>query len=296
MLLGIGSVLFSAVLFGIIPLLTKVLYAAGFDAISVAFYRHVCVLPILFLYCRIKKSSLRLSLRQLFQLSLYAGFFSAVTMLLLNLSYLYIPVGMATTLHFLYPAFVILICVVYYRQQIERPILCSLILVLFGIFCFFEQGSIQGMAGIALALLSAITYAVYLIQLERHRFNQMDSAVFTFYLSLCTIVMLMIVNLFTCSIQESLSCFNDMPLWLLGLLTVFSMFANICIAFGSRYLGASMTALFSLFEPITSLVSGFIFLNEQLTVLKVAGSVIIMTAIVNVALFQRRKQQEISGK
>ena len=57
-----------------------------------------------------------------------------------------------------------------------------------------------------------------------------------------------------------------------------------------------MTALFSLFEPITSLVSGFIFLNEQLTVLKVAGSVIIMTAIVNVALFQRRKQQEISGK
>ena len=79
-------------------------------------------------------------------------------------------------------------------------------------------------------------------------------------------------------------------------LTVFSMFANICIAFGSRYLGASMTALFSLFEPITSLVSGFIFLNEQLTVLKVAGSVIIMTAIVNVALFQRRKQQEISGK
>ena len=28
-------------------------------------------------------------------------------MLLLNLSYLYIPVGMATTLHFLYPAFVI---------------------------------------------------------------------------------------------------------------------------------------------------------------------------------------------
>ena len=193
MLLGIGSVLLSAVLLGIIPLLTKVLYAAGFDAISVAFYRHVCVLPILFLYCRIKKSSLRLPLRQLFQLSLYAGFFSAVTMLLLNLSYLYIPVGMATTLHFLYPAFVILICVVYYRQQIERPILCSLILVLFGIFCFFEQGSIQGMAGIALALLSAITYAVYLIQLERHRFNQMDSAVFTFYLSLCTIVMLMIV-------------------------------------------------------------------------------------------------------
>ena len=190
-----------------------------------------------------KKAHWCLPVAALFQLSLYAGFFSAVTML---------PIESVVSVYPMrhgYNAAFFISCFLYFDLcrllSSANRASDSFVLDLGPVWnlLFFRTGSIQGW-GIALALLSAITYAVYLIQLERHRFNQMDSAVFTFYLSLCTIVMLMIVNLFTCSIQESSSCFNDMPLWLLGLLTVFSMFANICIAFGSRYLGASMTALF----------------------------------------------------
>lgn len=295
MLLGTGTVILSAILYGMIPLLTKLLYSFGFDAIAVAFFRYACVLPIIVLYCCFKKKRLKISFRSIFSLFGYVGFFSGATMILLNMSYQYIPVGMATTLHFLYPSFVILICVVYYKQKIERSILYSMALVLIGILFFFERGNIHGVIGIVLAILSGFTYAVYLVQLERHKFNQMDPVVFTFYLSLCTILTLIVINLHTHSIQDSLLYFQDTPLWIIPVLTLFSMFANICIAYGSRYLGATMTALFSLFEPITSLFSGFFFLHENLTLLKIIGSIIILIAILNVALSQNKKDKKIVG-
>ena len=108
---------FSAMLFGLIPLLTSVLYANGLDAVSVSFYRYVFIVPVLFLLCRLRNISLRITKNEAIFLLVHVSLFSTLTNLLLNASYVYIHTGVATTLHFLYPMFVILICKMCIRDR-----------------------------------------------------------------------------------------------------------------------------------------------------------------------------------
>ena len=137
-------------------------------------------------------------------------------MLLLNESYNYISIGTATTLHFLYPAFVILsICIFYYHQEIERKILISLLMIMIGIsFCFMDRIDYKGIFGIILAFLSAITYAIYLVQLEQKKFYDLDPMVLSLYTSICISITLGIIGFFSKSLLfESCNYDNRIPLY-----------------------------------------------------------------------------------
>lgn len=133
---GMSAVGISAVVYGVIPMLTMFLYAFGMDAIAVAFYRFFLILPIVLLITKMQGISLRLPWKQVVSIFVYAGFFSGSTMLLLNLAYNYISIGTATTLHFLYPVFVILICAFYYHDVIDARMKKILLIVLLGILFF----------------------------------------------------------------------------------------------------------------------------------------------------------------
>ena len=165
MVFGIVMVSLSAIVYGVIPLITKTIYEFGFDAISISFFRFFLMIPILLVICIIKNKSLKIGILGLLNIFLFIALPSGLTMLLLNESYNYISIGTATTLHFLYPAFVILICIFYYHQEIERKILISLLMIMIGISCFMDRIDYKGIFGIILAFLSAITYAIYLLSL-----------------------------------------------------------------------------------------------------------------------------------
>ena len=136
---GMSAVGISAVVYGVIPMLTMFLYAFGMDAIAVAFYRFFLILPIVLLITKMQGISLRLPWKQVVSIFVYAGFFSGSTMLLLNLAYNYISIGTATTLHFLYPVFVILICAFYYHDVIDARMKKILLIVLLGILFFLDR-------------------------------------------------------------------------------------------------------------------------------------------------------------
>ena len=57
---GMSAVGISAVVYGVIPMLTMFLYAFGMDAIAVAFYRFFLILPYRFAYSKMQGISLRL--------------------------------------------------------------------------------------------------------------------------------------------------------------------------------------------------------------------------------------------
>ena len=162
---GMSAVGISAVVYGVIPMLTMFLYAFGMDAIAVAFYRFFLILPIVLLITKMQGISLRLPWKQVVSIFVYAGFFSGSTMLLLNLAYNYISIGTATTLHFLYPVFVILICAFYYHDVIDARMKKILLIVLLGILFFLDKGSKGSMIGIVLSMISGIIllyFAMYM--------------------------------------------------------------------------------------------------------------------------------------
>lgn len=285
---GMSAVGISAVVYGVIPMLTMFLYAFGMDAIAVAFYRFFLILPIVLLITKMQGISLRLPWKQVFSIFVYAGFFSGSTMMLLNLAYNYISIGTATTLHFLYPVFVILICAFYYHDVIDARMKKILLIVLLGILFFLDKGSKGSMIGIILAMISAVTYAIYLVQLEKRNFAQMNPLVLSFYISLCTCILIFLVNFFTHSIHFMLTL---QELSLFVILSLCSITALGMLQYGSRLLGAKYTSLFSLLEPITSIVTGILFLKEEIVAGKLIGCALILFAIMYLALGKAKKEE-----
>ena len=58
---------------------------------------------------------------------------------------------------------------------------------------------------------------------------------------------------------------------------------------GVKYLGAAMTALFSLFEPVFSCVFGVIFLQQAMGIKSVFGIVLILLSLAAIVLLDNRK-------
>ena len=92
----------SSATFGLIPLFALPAIRNGIGVDSVMFYRFGISALVLGLWLVIRRYDLRISGRELFTLA-GLGIFYAMTALLLTTSYLYIPSGIATTIHFLYP-------------------------------------------------------------------------------------------------------------------------------------------------------------------------------------------------
>ena len=104
---GIGATLLSAIYFGFVPLLMKTVYAGGGNSFTAAFLRFAFSIPVLFVVLKIKGVDLRITREELRHFLIITAFGYAGTTLLVFTAYNYIPTGMTTTIHFLYPTFTV---------------------------------------------------------------------------------------------------------------------------------------------------------------------------------------------
>ena len=103
---GIALVILSAVIFGITPTMAKYTYTHGSNPVMMTMFRSLLPIPIILAFLLFKKIPIKIPAKTLGKISIIALIGSTVTSVMLNMSYNYIPVGMSTTLHFVYPTFV----------------------------------------------------------------------------------------------------------------------------------------------------------------------------------------------
>lgn len=138
---GIFYTILSAVSFGIMPLLCSQAYDLGANAETLVFLRNVFAIMILFVLMKLKHISFAISRKDFKNTALVGIFGITLTALLLYNAYSYISLGTATTLHFLYPAFVALINYVFYKEHLAKSTVLVLLAATLGIFFFFEPGN-----------------------------------------------------------------------------------------------------------------------------------------------------------
>ena len=134
------------------------------------------------------------------------------------------------------------------------------------------------MLGLLLAAGSGLTYAFYMVQLEKTRLSHQNAYKISFYLAIFILLETLVYHLLFSSIQFILP-WNAYGLILL-LSLVSSFLAVVLLQKGIQYLGSSTASLFCLFEPVTSVVCGALFLKEALTPAKIIGCCIIFTALI----------------
>ena len=288
--LGVAAVLLSAVLFGVAPSLIKLTFDMGNNSINATFLRSVLILPVLLVLLKMKKVPLRLSAKEGKAVLLGVGIGNALTSVLLGMSYAYIPVSIATPLHFIYPVMVAVIGRVFYGERLSGFKLLALLTCVLGVTLFFEQGAPLHAGGIAIALISGCTYAFYIQYLDKSELRHMHIFQLLFYINVVTAVTAGVMGLFTGSLSFALTASG----WLYMLLVAVSvsLFAFWLFVIGLKLVGGFTAAILSTLEPLSSIICGILLLGEILTPARAWGCAVILMSVLFVTLLQAQTDKK----
>jgi drug/metabolite transporter (DMT)-like permease len=309
---GIGGYVFAALAaasYGTNPVFAKPLYADGMNPDSVLLFRYafgIALLGLLMIWNGWRRHNLstafRVSRHSLPQLVIL-GILMALSSLTLFLSYNYMPVGIASTLLFTYPILVAVIMTLVYHEPMSWLVVICLLLATSGVGMLCEQtppspllrgetpsgiaeilplgrgneGVSPFMIGALLVLLSSLSYAIYLVGLNKTRVRTIASMPVTFYV-LCFGFLLFVWRIcfggaFTLP-QHGVMWLNLIALGLLP--TVVSLLLT---AWAIQRIGSTSTALFGALEPVTAVALGIIFLGESINLREFMGMVLIFVSV-----------------
>ena len=292
--LGMGLTSLSAVLFGLMPVGASWIYAWGGDPVTLTFYRNLMVVPVLLAAMKAEGISFRTTRREAALLLLVGIGFRASTTLMLYQSYLYIPTGVATTLHFLYPIFTALIAFFLFKERLVVKKCGALACAAGGVACFAGGsggGFIAMLPGLILALASAVTYSGYLTGMDHTALRDMNATKVSCYMGLSNAAAVLLINIPARQIHFALPPKALLYTFIISICTSFVAFA--LLQLGIRELGAATASIFCLLEPLTSVISGCAFLGEAFSVRKLLGCLLVLGAVVLVLLSGNKRKAEI---
>lgn len=274
---GLAAVTLSAVFFGFMPLFTKTVYAAGGNAYTVVLLRSCMALVPLFFWLKLKKVPMALEKKQLPAILLTALGFGGTSLLLFS-SYNYIPTGMATTIHFVYPVLVILGSMLFFGEKPSGVKVLCILLCTGGILLFYDGEAVVSLPGIVLAFLSGATYALYVICLGKSSAKSLPPLVLIFYMNLFNSVLFLLIGL----PAGNLAFPTGAAAWLVMVgFSLGSTFVAVQLfQIGVRLIGPQNAAILSTMEPITSLVVGALLFSERFTTKAVIGCLLILASVV----------------
>lgn len=280
---GIGATLLSAIYFGFVPLLMKTVYAGGGNSFTAAFLRFAFSIPVLFVVLKIKGVDLRITREELKHFFIITAFGYAGTTLLVFTAYNYIPTGMTTTIHFLYPTFTVAGLMIFYREKIKASKIFCVILCLIGIIMFYNGGEGHAsLIGILLALCSSMTYAFYTIFLGKSEvLRDIEPMKRLFYMHIIGAVIMLVIGLISGNLNFHMTPLSWGVMALTANLTAFV--GALLYQIGVKYIGSESTAMLSTFEPITSVIVGILVYGEPMTLRIFIGCAAIIASTLIIA-------------
>lgn len=280
----------SAVIYGLMPLMATHIYADGVNAMTLVFLRNFLALPSLALLAYIESKTLKIKIKPFFSISILSFLGCTLTPILLFSSYNYIPSGTATIFHFVYPTLVVIIGLVFLKRKMEKATLISIAFCLVGIAVFYNPQDTFHFGGAGLALMSGVTFAIYVVLLSKFESLENMGFLFSFYVALWSSIITFVLCVSTNSLLLPQS-FNG---WLLCALFALLVTTGAVVLFqqGTFIIGGEKTAILSTLEPITGVVVGIWLLGEKCKFNIVLGSVLVLAASVIIAASDIKKQKE----
>ena len=289
--IGLLAGFVAGVSYGTNPLFAKPLLESGVPVLVMLFFRYGISFLLLAGWMLVKKEPFRVKGRELVSLAIL-GLLFACSSLFLFFSYEFIPSGLATTLVYLYPVFVALI-MVFLRFYPSWQTWISIIATFGGILLLSSPsaGASIKLPGIFLAVASALSYAFYLVIVNRSkRIRDVSEHTLTLYALLTgTLLFALMRTMQGGNLLEGVNAPAD---WghLLGLAVVPTMLSMLTLALSSRYIGPTKTSILGVFEPLTAILIGTLFFSEPLTFKMALGIAICVAAVVFMILKPGKKK------
>jgi len=289
-LIGILLAILSATIFGTHPSLVYFLRSEGMQILPTLY---VGCIQCLLIYLLVLKFTNKLSLLKIKKKQLKKLIFSSIlfysTLGVLFYSFTMIPTGLASILHFAYPALITIISVFTKRNKLTKVLLISLIFTFIGVLLVSAPSKISvNPLGISLAILSAFLYAGYIFMINDEEFKEVNNTVFVFYVafigSIILIILIFIESTFIYSSEYVWGSYSNLVLiggLTLGISQGIGVFS---FAKAIKYIGGPMGGAIAAFEPLTAVIIGTIFFHEIMNFTSAIGCLLILSSIIYLSL------------
>ncbi|MCV9385377.1 DMT family transporter [Reichenbachiella ulvae] len=290
--LGFALAFLGVVMFSAKAVMVKLAYVNGVEAVSLLLLRMLFALPVYLLITSLNFSKLktRLNPKNLWALLLFGflGYYLASYFDFLGLKF--IKASLERIILFIYPTIVLILSFLFLKKKIESRQVIAIAITYLGVLVMYYQepdfSSTESMLGVGLILLSALTYASYLVGSD-WLIPQLGSTLFT---SLAMIVSCICVILHYCMVGD-FDLFNY-PAEVYGLsiamATLSTIIPSYLISYAIKLLGASDFSVMASMGPVSTIILAWVFLGEQLTVIQIVGAIVV---IVGVYYVTRKKQK-----
>lgn len=268
----------AAATYGMNPLFALPLYSEGMGANSVLFFRYLFAVPIMGAMLKYRGHNFAVSAGDLMALAAF-GIICALSSLALFESYNYMDAGIASTLLFVYPIMVALIMSLAFKEKLTVQTVLCIGMALGGIGLLYKaaDGATLSLTGTLLVFASSLSYALYIVYINRSRVSRLPTLKITFY------VLLFGWMVFAAKACGSGRIDTPEPWYMWGNLIALALFPTaisfLCTTSAIHSIGSTPTAILGAFEPVTAVIFGVTVFGETLTVREVTGLGLIIVAV-----------------
>lgn len=280
--LGIVLVNFSAIIYGIIP---NIFHEAQLLGGSIAvlnivrcFFSALILLPAVIRNRAVPKV---FADKSLFRDVMIISIAMSLTALLLTSSYNFIMPGLATAMHFTYPAFTIIIEVLAFKADRSPKKIVSLLFFGVAIGTFALTGGSANVTGTILAVASGVSYSGYILYLAHSRAGEVDNFSSYFFTRVVAILAFILYGIIT----SSLNFPREPEIYIIMFIyAILDVIAGIAFMKGIRYVGATQASMLSVLEPSVSVVFNCIVSRVMISVQQLMACVCIVIGIIVISI------------
>lgn len=292
---GVLMVLLGSICFSTKAIFVKLGLREGIDSITLLMLRMLFAFPVYVFYAfyLYKKGKFKvLNKRDYLSILLLGvlGYYLASLFDFLGLAY--INASLERLILFVYPTFVLIMGKLFFQRKINKLQWIAVAITYAGmLFAFITDMKLDynnGMIlGIVLILLSAITYAYYLVSSDQ-LIAKIGSSTFT--------TLSMLVSSFAVllhfTIQKPIDLLNyDTKIYALGMALgwIATVLPTFMISAGIKHIGSSNASLLASVGPVSTITLATIFLDEHITFYHIIGTFLVLIGVSLISIYGGKK-------
>ncbi len=230
-----------------------------------------------------------------FWLIMLISIFYASTSIFLTASYTLgeIPSGIATTMHFLYPVFVMAAMIMFFGEKFTFLKGVAVALAFGGVY-FLSGASLSNEftlnpIGLFCVLVTIFTYGSYIIGVNNLKaIAGMNGMKLTFYVLAFSCMLFMGNIIVKGGTFMPLTTFHQW--WnVLALAIIPTLISDLTLVYAIQIIGSTTTAILGCMEPLTAVLVGIAVFGERLNINQGIGMVLVFIAVYLVILTQNKK-------
>lgn len=175
--------------------------------------------------------------------------------------------------------------IVFFKDKISLSVIIATVLAIGGVY-LLSSGEGQGrisLKGLFMVLSTVVTYAIYIVGVNKSCIRHMEGLKMTFYMLFCCTIIFGVNILVKGQGLDMMPSANAVVhIFLLSLIP--TLVSDLTLILAIQHVGSTTAAILGCMEPLTAVSMGVLFLEERFGIGQILGVVIVLVAVFIVIL------------